>query len=149
MTGEDDDPTATEEVSAEGAETGGAALGRMPNARECALLLLLLIKTKEDEIRKTVSRFRVAELTLRRIWGRRRITPEFVEDVNDWLARADRVLFLAGNSYGVVLTSAVESWSRISSKRIQVEIDAVLAGNFNFSDLEKLLSPSSSGDDEE
>jgi hypothetical protein len=120
----------------------------MPSPRECALLLLLLIKGKEDETGKPLSRFRVAELTLRRIWGRRRITPELVEDVNEWLDRADRVLFFAGSSYGVILTSAVESWSRISSKRIQAEIDAVLAGTFDFSALERLVSPSS-GDDEE
>src|SRR5271154_600529 len=90
---EDDDPTTTEDPTAGDVETPGVDLGRMPAARECALLLLLLIKRREDEIGKTVSRFRVAELTLRRIWGRRRITPEFVEDVNDWLARAGRVLF--------------------------------------------------------
>jgi hypothetical protein len=143
LPGEDYDPATAEDV-----ETPGVALGRMPSPRECALLLLLLIKGKEDEIGKPLSRFRVAELTLRRIWGRRRITPELVEDVNEWLDRADRVLFFAGNSYGVILTSAVESWSRISSKRIQAEIDAVLAGTFDFSALERLVSPSS-GDDGE
>jgi hypothetical protein len=136
-----------EEVALE-ARVEGAALGHMPNARECALLLLLLIKTKEDETEKAISRFRVSEITLRRIWGRRRITPGFVENVNDWLARADRVLFLAGSSYGVISTSAVEGWARISSKRIQAETDAMLAGAFDFSALEELLNPSTHNDEE-
>jgi hypothetical protein len=144
----ENDDAVTHEGSPAGAGSPGAALGQMPNAKECALLLLLLIKDKEDEIGRPLSRFRVAELTLRRIWGRRRITPELVEDVNEWLDRADRVLFLAGDSYGVIRTSAVESWVRISSKRIQAQTEAVLAGAFDFSPLERLLSPSS-GDDEE
>jgi hypothetical protein len=144
----ENDDAVTHEGSPAEAGSPGAALGRMPNAKECALLLLLLIKEKEREIGKPLSRFRVAELTLRRIWGRRRITPELVEDVNEWLDRADRVLFFAGNSYGVIRTSAVESWVRISSKRIQAQTEAVLAGAFDFSPLERLLSPSS-GDDEE
>jgi hypothetical protein len=142
LVGRDDEPIVSEEGNAEYVGNAGVALGRMPRARECALLLLLLIKTKEDETGKTVSRFRVSELTLCRMWGRRRITPEFVEAVNDWLARADRVLFFSGSSYGVILTSAVESWSRISSKRIQAEIDAALAGTFDFEALEEMLNRS-------
>jgi hypothetical protein len=142
---EEDDPATTEEAPGEAA---GVALGYMPTTKECALLLLLLIKTKEEETGKAVSRFRIAELTLRRIWGRRRITPELVEDVNDWLVRGDRVLFFAGSSYAVILASAVESWSRISSKSIRAETNAVLAGTFDFSALDELLGPSP-GDDEE
>src|SRR5512136_1173424 len=73
----------------------------MPDAKECALLLLRLIQAKEEDSGKPLSRFRVAEISLKRIWGRHRITPDFVDDVNGWLQRAGRVLFYAGNSYGV------------------------------------------------
>ena len=65
-----------------------------------------------------MSRFRAGRAHAAEDSGRRRVTPELVEDVNERLDRADRVLPFAGNTCGVILTSAVQSWSRISSKRI-------------------------------
>jgi hypothetical protein len=140
MTAKKDRNAATDLSPLAGATDSRAAPARyMPNARECALLLLMLIQKKEREIEKDLSRFRVAELSLRRIWGRHRITPEFVDDVNEWLLRAGRTLFSAGNSYGVIMTSAVESWSRLTSKRIDQEVKKVLAGDYDFTELEQLL----------
>jgi hypothetical protein len=121
----------------------------MPDARECALLLLRLIQAKETESGKALSRFRVAEITLRRIWGRHRITPDFIGDVNEWLLRAGRTLFFAGNSYGVILTSAVESWARLSSKWIAPEVDDVMAGFYDFAGLEQLLGADDVGLEED
>jgi hypothetical protein len=121
----------------------------MLDAKECALLLLRLIDAKETESGRTLSRFRVAEISLRRIWGRQRITPEFVGDVNEWLARAGRTLFFAGNSYAVILTSAVDSWSRLSSKWIAREIEEALAGAYDFAALEHLLTTKEEGVDED
>ena len=121
----------------------------MPNAQECALLLLRLIQAKESETGRALSRFRVAEISLRRIWGRQRVTPEFVGDVNEWLLRAGRTLFFAGNSYGVIMTSAVESWSRLSSKRIAQEIKEVLTGAYDFATLEQLLITKDEGFEED
>ena len=46
------------------------ARGHIPDARQCALLLLLLIERGEGEMGKAISRFRVSELTLCRMWGR-------------------------------------------------------------------------------
>jgi hypothetical protein len=115
----------------------------MPDARECALLLLRLIQAKESDSGKPLSRFRIAEISLRRMWGRHRITPEFIGDVNEWLLRAGRVLFFAGSSYGVILVSAVESWSRLTSKWIAPETEKALAGACDFSALEELLNASS------
>jgi hypothetical protein len=133
------------------ANNGGsrpAAPRYMPDAKECALLLLRLIQAKEEDSGRPLSRFRVAEISLTRMWGRHRITPEFIEDVNEWLLRAGRVLFYAGSSYGVILVSAVESWSRLSSKRIALETDRALAGDYDFSALEELLN-AGSGDTED
>jgi len=121
----------------------------MLDAKESALLLLRLIESKETESGRALSRFRVAEISLRRIWGRQRITPEYVGDVNEWLARAGRTLFFAGNSYGVIMTSAVESWSRLSSKRIAQEIKEVLAGAYDFATLEQLLITKDEGFEED
>src|SRR5215211_1550676 len=87
-----------------------------PTARECALLLLRLIEVKEKERQREVSRLRIAEISLKRLWGRRRISPEFAEEVAEWLSGADFTLFFAGTTYAVVKTSVVESWPRTTSK---------------------------------
>jgi hypothetical protein len=144
-------PDAAAEISTAARNEGFCAVParHMPDARECALLLLRLIESKETESGKALSRFRVAEISLRRIWGRQRVTPEFVGDVNEWLLRAGRTLFFAGNSYGVILTSAVESWSRLSSKRIAPEIQQALSGAYDFAALEPLLSTKEEGFEED
>jgi hypothetical protein len=50
--------------------------------------------------------------------GRSRISPEFVEEVAEWLSGAGVTLFFADTTYAVVKTSVVESWPRVTSKRI-------------------------------
>src|SRR4051812_34481595 len=45
--------------------------------------------------------------------GRHRISPEFVEEVAEWLSGAD-ITFFAGTTYAVVRTSVVENWPRIT-----------------------------------
>ena len=40
----------------------------------------------------------------------------------------------------VVRTSVVESWPRVTSKRINADLQAVAQGTFKFSDLEHLLA---------
>src|SRR5215210_6406874 len=111
-----------------------------PTARECALLLLRLIQVKEQERGREVTRLRVAEISLRRLWGRRRISPEFAEEVAEWLSSAGVTLFFAGSTYAVVKTSVVESWPRVTSKRISADVRAVAQGTFDFSRLEHLLA---------
>src|SRR5215210_7080019 len=59
-----------------------------PTPRECALLILHLIHAKEQERGKDFLRLRIAEISLKRLWGRRRISPEFVEEVAEWLSAA-------------------------------------------------------------
>src|SRR5215211_7711324 len=54
--------------------------------------------------------------------GRRRISPEFVEEVAEWLPGAGVTLFFAGTTYAVVKTSVVESWPRVTSKRITADL---------------------------
>src|SRR3954470_10016640 len=64
-----------------------------PTVRQCALLLLRLIELKEQEMGREVSRLRIAEVSLKRLWGRRRISPEFVEAVAEWMSDAGITLF--------------------------------------------------------
>ena len=54
--------------------------------------------------------------------------------------RAGDTLFFAGSTYAAVKTSVVESWPRITSKRINADLQAVAQGTFNFSTLEHLLA---------
>jgi hypothetical protein len=132
-----------------GEKPRSATPSHMPDAKECALLLLRLIQAKESDSGKPLSRFRIAEISLRRMWGRHRITPEFIGDVNEWLLRAGRVLFFAGSSYGVILVSAVESWSRLASKWVSEETEAALSGTYDFSTLEELLNASSGASEDD
>jgi hypothetical protein len=54
--------------------------------------------------------------------GRSRISPEFVEEVAEWLSGAGVTLFFADTTYAVVKTSVVESWPRVTSKRITADL---------------------------
>src|SRR5215213_3294775 len=87
---------------------------------------------KEQDRGKEILRLRIAEISLKRLWGRRRISPEFVEDVAEWLSGAGVTLFFADSTYAVVKTSVVESWPRVTSKRISTELQQMTQGTFDF-----------------
>jgi hypothetical protein len=110
-----------------------------PTAREAALLVLLLLQTREQETGKAVTRARLTEITLRRLWGRTRISSELVLEVQEDLLHAGWVLFWAGSSYAIIQVSSVEGWPRISSKRINDKLDQIRRGKFDFGELEPLL----------
>jgi hypothetical protein len=127
-----------------------------PTARECALLLLHLMSEKEEEERKRevggkkgITRLRISELSLKRLWSRRRILPEFAEEVADWLAGAGVTLFFAGSTYAVVRTVVVEGWPRATSKRLKADMEAVAQGSFDFTKLEHLLAGVDQSGDED
>jgi hypothetical protein len=63
-----------------------------------------------------------------------------VEEVAEWLSGASVTLFFAGSTYAVVKTSVVESWPRVTSKRINADLRAVAQGAFDFSRLEPLMA---------
>ena len=56
------------------------------------------------------------------------------------LSGAGVTLFFADATYAVVKTSVVESWPRVTSKRITEDLRAVAQGTYNFSDLEHLMT---------
>jgi hypothetical protein len=131
-----------------------------PTAFHSALLLLRLhelrdeekknkTKTKDTEEKKVqVTRFRVSELTLKRICGRPRLHAEFLTEMQDWLLRAGWAFFFADRSYGMIKLEAVETWTRLGSKRIADELDAVAKGGFDFAPLVHLAEPKSSVQDD-
>jgi hypothetical protein len=101
---------------------------RFYNGQECALILLRLLQICGEK--SPASRVRLSELTLRTLWGRDRIRRELLEDVQDWMSRGGWSLFFAGTTYAAVRTSAVQSWARVSSKRI--DINELRDGTFDF-----------------
>jgi hypothetical protein len=104
-----------------------------PDAMECAILLLLLVRPEER------TRARVAELTLKRLWNRHRLRDDFLRQVQDWLFRAGWALFYAGTTFAVVKTKAVEGWPRVTSKDLRPELAKVERGGFDFSRYYDLL----------
>lgn len=102
-----------------------------PDAQECAILLLVLAGKERGEQRE-VSRFRLSEITLKRLWGRHRLGDDFLAEVQEWLFRAGWALFYAGTTFAMVKTKAVEGWPRVSSKRLQDELQDVAEGEFDF-----------------
>lgn len=121
-----------------------------PTAFQSALLLLRLRESRDEEKRgvktkaqeeKGMTRFRVSELTLKRICGRPRLHAEFLTEMQDWLLRAGWAFFFADRSFGMIKLEAVESWTRLGSKRIADELDAVAKGGFDFTTLVQLAEP--------
>jgi hypothetical protein len=98
-----------------------------PDAMECAILLLLLVGPEER------TRARLAEITLKRLWNRRRLRDEFLRQVQDWLFRAGWALFHAGTTFAIVKTKAAEGWPRVTSKELGTELAKVARGEFDFS----------------
>jgi hypothetical protein len=116
--------------------------------RDSAILLLLLVRTKNEDNGKDLTRVRLAEITLKRLWGRHRLPAEFLREVEDWLFRAGWAFFYAGTTYAAVKTSAVEGWPRVSSKHLSDELEEVSKGKFDFDRHLGLLSDETSGDED-
>jgi hypothetical protein len=111
-----------------------------PTTRECAMLTLGLMKAKHTETGKDVTRTRLSEATLRKLWCRSRLTTEFVHEVQEWLFMAGWVLFFAGSTYALINVRVVDAWMRISSKRMANEIAEIQRGKKDiFAKFEHLL----------
>jgi hypothetical protein len=104
---------------------------RLPNAQECAILLLHLIELRGGDL-QPLNRVRLSELTLKRLWSRNRLSSEFLEEVQEWLSRGGWSLFFAQNTFAAIKTSAVKNWVRVSSKLITDDLDLVERGEFDF-----------------
>jgi hypothetical protein len=110
-----------------------------PTPFQASLLLLHLLQTRDEEKDGALSRFRVSELTLKRICCRPRLPDEFLAELQDWMLRAGWALFFADRSYGVIKLEAVEAWTRVGSKRIRDDLARVAQGSFDFAPLASLV----------
>ncbi len=132
--------------------------------QETALLLLLLVaeKEKEGEQEKQldrdekstkkekgpITRFRVSELTLKKLCCRKRLHTDYLLEVQEWLLDAGWSLFFTGSSYALIRSESAEGWVRLGSKRIQSVLDQVANGTYELQKLEKLnADPKSPPDD--
>jgi hypothetical protein len=100
------------------------------SARERALNILKVLYGKQDEIKREVTRARLTELTLRRLWHVTRVTDDVLRPVQELLLRSGWALFWARSSYAIIKIKAVEGWVRISSQRIATELDQQKLGQF-------------------
>jgi hypothetical protein len=119
---------------------------RFLDPQECALVLLRLLELRNEDS-PGVSRVRLSELTLRRMWGRDRIGREFLEEVQEWTSRGGWSLFYAGTTYAAVRTRAVLSWTRLSSKRMADDLRRIAEGTFEFGEHLHLLANEQHSDD--
>jgi hypothetical protein len=105
------------------------------------LLIAHLLASKQRDLpgKREITRARLSEITLQRLFKRRRISPELLADVQEWLFRAGWVLFFAGTTYAVVKMKVIDGWGRISSKRVEKALEKVGRGEFNYDSLEHLL----------
>ena len=103
-------------------------------------MIVHLLAARQQELgNREVTRARLSEITLQRLFKRQRISPEFLAEVQEWLFRVGWILFFAGTTYAVVKMKVVDGWGRISSKRIQAELEKVGRGEFDYDSLEHLL----------
>jgi hypothetical protein len=111
-----------------------------PSPKNCMLLLLRLLEDKGDDLGKPITRARLSEITLKRLWKRERLAGHFLAEVQEWLLTAGWALIDAGSTYAAVKIDVVENWPRVSSKRIDNELRKVSSGDPKyFADLEERL----------
>jgi len=124
---------------------------RLLTAQDCAILLLRLIELRNEEASPT-TRVRLSELTLRRLWGRSRLSEDFLGEVQEWLSRGGWTLFYAQTTFAAIRTSAVLNWSRLSSNRLLedlkiMNLTQVQNGDFDFDKHLHLISNETENDD--
>ena len=114
----------------------------LADARQCALLLLRVFELRNEQREakgvKPMTRAKLTAPMLKALWNRRRLSPEFLQEVADWLLFA-RWVFFAGPVYGAVQVSAVQNWPRVSTTAIGVELKEIAEGRYPFEKLERLL----------
>ena len=94
---------------------------RLPDGQECALRIARLVELRGEE--SPVTRVQLSERTVRRVCGRVRISRELMDEIQEWLWRGGWTLFRARTTYAMIRTGAVLSWARVSSRRLDEDID--------------------------
>jgi len=109
-----------------------------PDARESALLFLRLMEAREMDKGKPMTRARLPRGTLKDLWKREKLTPQFLEEVHEWMLTAGWTLVDAGSTFAAVRVDAVLNWPRVSLARINDELLQVSNGEYDYEQLEHL-----------
>ena len=112
-----------------------------PSPSECALLFLALIQEREKRRGKLMTRAQIAEVTLKTLWNRQRLSEQFLDEVREWLLGAGWSLFYAGSIFGAVKVDAVKNWPSVAAWRVKPILVQVNKGGYDFRDLENLFPP--------
>ena len=85
---------------------------------ETALLLMELARQRSEDVGRETSRFRVSAAALRQMAGRTALRTAFLEELADCVFERGWLFFSLGDRFGLVKSSAIETWPYISAKRI-------------------------------
>jgi hypothetical protein len=110
---------------------------------EVTLLALRLFEERGQRRGKELTRARISSSSLKQISNREHITPQWIDELNEYLLPSGWILIRAGSTYAAIKVSVVENWPRVSAKRLEKELEAVRQGTFDFKSLSYLLSPQS------
>jgi hypothetical protein len=121
-----------------------------------AVLLLRLLLNRRAKSRKSrgvgYSRTRLNGITLRKLWKRETVTPQFVEQVSRELINHGWILFPAQtkNMFAAIKLDVVENWPVTPAAILREELDKIEEGKFSFRKLKaELHVAEEDGDDDE
>lgn len=113
------------------------------SAEQAAILVLRALQERGQRRGKELTRARISGSTLRALGDRETITPQWIDELNEWLLSAGWVLVRAGSTYAAIKTSVVENWPRVAAKHLAKELEEAKLDKFDFSSLLPLLNPAS------
>jgi len=112
-----------------------------PSSEQSALMVLRALEERGQRRGKELTRARISGATLKLLCNRETITPQWLDELNEWCLSAGWVLIHAGSTYAAVKMSVIENWPRVAAKHLATELEAVKRGKFNFNSLSRLLTP--------
>jgi len=113
-----------------------------PDERQAALILLRALQERGERRQKPLTRARLSQVTMKRLWNREQLTREWLDKVNEWLLSAGWTLVHTGSTFGVVKTDVIYNWPRVASKHVASEVEEMMVDQSKFAQLEPLLIPS-------
>jgi hypothetical protein len=107
---------------------------------EIAVLILTVIERYRKERGKEITRLRITSRSLHRLSGRQRLHGSLRDDVFEQLLRRGWTAFpVKDGGIAVIVTTAVEAWPRLSSRRVRKEIRDAANGHLDIDTLEAEL----------
>jgi hypothetical protein len=112
------------------------------SAQESALMVLKALEQRGQRRGKELTRARISGATLKLLGNRETITPQWIDEINEWLLSAGWILINGGSTYAAIKVSVIENWPRVAVKKhLATELAAVKRGKFDFKSLSYLLKP--------